>query len=320
MLDYVLLILGFGLVIKGADYFVEGASALSKKMNVSELVIGLTVVSFGTSAPELFVNVLASIQENSDIAVGNVLGSNIANILLILGTAAIVFPLSVTRGTIWKEIPLGLLAVVVVGILGNDRLLDNAGTSVLTRIDGLVLLCFFIIFVYYTFGIAKNVKGIDEHIPRKSYGYAKLALLMSGGLVCLVLGGRWIVNGAVTTAQTLGVSEAVIALTVVSVGTSLPELATSVVAARKGNSEIAVGNAVGSNIFNVFFVLAISSVIRPIPFQPARNLDVSAAVLASLLLFIWMFTGKRAVLDRWEGWVLVAIYAGYITLLVFLNI
>jgi cation:H+ antiporter len=143
---------------------------------------------------------------------------------------------------------------------------------------------------------------------------------LSGGLVFLILGGRWIVNGAITTAQVLGVSEAVIALTVVSVGTSLPELATSVAAARKGNSEIAVGNAVGSNIFNVFFVLAISSIIRPIPFHPIRNLDISIAILAGLLLFIWMFTGKRSVLDRWEGWVLVAIYAGYIALLTCLNV
>ncbi len=316
MLTTVLLIIGFALLVKGADFLVEGASSIGRKLNISDLVIGLTVVAFGTSAPELFVNVISSIRGETGIAIGNVVGSNIANILLILGISSIIFPLTVTRGTVWKEIPLSLLAALLLGILANDHLIDKMGFSQLTRIDGLVFLSFFIIFMYYSVSIAREIQGMSEHVPSKQYGLVKSSLLIAGGLLGLLVGGKWIVDGAVYLASAFGVSQSFIGLTIVAVGTSLPELATSAVAAYKGNVEIAVGNVVGSCIFNVFFVLGISSIIKPIPFDPKNDVDVGVMVLANILLFAYMFTGKRRRLDRWEGSVFAVLYLGYIAFLV----
>ena len=319
MLTYVLFVLGFVLLIKGADCLVDGASAIARRFNVSDLVIGLTVVAFGTSTPELFVNILASAQGNVDIAIGNILGSNIANVFLILGVAGLIYPLSVSRGTVWKEIPFGLLAAIVLGLMTNDRMIDGGGSSLLTRIDGLVLLTFFLIFLYYSFSIAKAIEGMDQHVPSKTDGLAKAFLLVIIGLAGLTLGGKWIVDGAVTLAKNFGMSESLVGLTIVAVGTSLPEMATSAVAAYKKNVEIAVGNVVGSNIFNIFFVLGISSTIKPLPFQTRNNLDIGVVILSSLLLFLFMFTGKRRSLDRWEGAVFLLLYAGYIAFLVIMR-
>ncbi|MBU1487517.1 calcium/sodium antiporter [bacterium] len=316
MLTYILLIIGFVLLIKGADFLVEGASSIAGRLKVSDLVIGLTVVAFGTSTPELFVNVVASARGNADIAIGNVLGSNIANIFLILGVSSIIFPLSVTKGTVWKEIPLSLLAAILLGILANDRLIDKSDFSALTRIDGLVFISFFIIFIYYSFGIAKRIEGMEEHLPVKQQGLVKSVLLVILGLIGLALGGKWIVDGAVHLALGLGASQSLIGLTIVAIGTSLPELATSVVAAFKKNAEIAVGNVVGSNIFNIFFVLGISSNIKPLPFQVKSNIDIAVVILANILLFVCMFTGRRRLLDRWEGIVFVALYASYVVFLI----
>lgn len=316
MLTTVLLIIGFALLVKGADLLVEGASSIGRKLNISDLVIGLTVVAFGTSAPELFVNVISSIRGETGIAIGNVVGSNIANILLILGISSIIFPLTVTRGTVWKEIPLSLLAAVLLGVLANDHLIDKIGFSELTRIDGLVFLSFFIIFMYYSVSIAREIQGMSEHVPSKQYGLVKSSLLIVGGLAGLLLGANWIVDGAVYVASAMGVSQSLVGLTIVAVGTSLPELATSAVAAYKGNVEIAVGNIVGSCIFNVFFVLGISSIIKPIPFDTRNDIDVGVMVLANILLLAYMFTGKRRRLDRWEGIVFSVLYLGYIAFLV----
>jgi len=316
MLHVILFIIGLPLLIKGADSLVEGASSVARRLRVSDLVIGLTVVAFGTSTPELFVNIVASLKGNSAIAIGNILGSNIANIFLILGVSAIIFPLSVGKGTVWKEIPLSLLAAVMVGILANDELIDRGLFSALTRIDGLVFLSFFIIFLYYSFSVARRVDGLEEHMPSKQYGAVKSLFLIVAGLIALSLGAKWIVEGAVRIATVLGVSQATIGLTIVAVGTSLPELATSAVAAMKKNPEIAVGNVVGSNIFNIFFVLGLSSIIKPIPFQPENNIDIGVVILASVLLFLTMFTGGRRVLDRWEGIVFVVLYAAYVVLLI----
>ena len=310
-LPYILFLIGFPLLIKGADLLVDGASSIARRAHVSDLVIGLTVVAFGTSSPELFVNIISSLKGNTDIAIANVLGSNIANILLILGIASFIYPLSVSQGTVYKEIPLALLAAVMAGILVNDQWIDGAASSILTRIDGLVLLAFFSIFLYYSFSIAKTIKGMEEHIPSKQYSLLKSVGLVLLGLVGLILGGKWIVDGAVHMALRLGLSQSLVGVTVVAIGTSLPELATSAVAAARKNVEIAVGNVVGSNIFNVFFVLGISSVIKPIPFNLRNNLDMGVGVLAGLLLFICMFTGQRRSLDRWEGCILVGLYLCY---------
>lgn len=316
MLTIVLVIIGFALLIKGAGFLVEGASSIGRRLKISDLVIGLTVVAFGTSAPELFVNVIASIKGQAGIAIGNIVGSNIANILLIVGISSIIFPLSVGKGTVWKEIPLSLLAALLLGVLANDHLIDKMGFSELTRIDGLVFLSFFIIFIYYSVSIAGDIQGMSEHVPSKEHGVARSVLLIVGGLLALLLGGKWIVDGAAYMASALGVRQSLVGLTIVAVGTSLPELATSAVAAHKRNVEIAVGNVVGSCIFNVFFVLGVSSVIRPIPFDTKNDIDLAVMVFANLLLFTYMFTGKRRLLDRWEGFVFVVLYAGYIAFLV----
>ena len=316
MLTYFLFLLGFLLLIKGADLLVDGASAIARRFNVSDLVIGLTVVAFGTSTPELFVNIVASARGNTEIAIGNVLGSNICNVFLILGISAIIYPLTVSKGTVWKEIPFSLLAAIVLGLMANDRVIDGGDSSLLSRIDGLVLLAFFTIFLYYSFSIAKAIDGMDEHVPVKSLGLAKSSLLVLVGLIGLTLGGKWIVDGAVAIANNLGMSESLVGLTVVAVGTSLPELATSAVAAYKKNVDIAVGNVVGSNIFNIFFVLGISSIIKPLPFQTKSNWDVAVVIAASLLLFLAMFTGKKHSLDRWEGIVFLFLYGGYIVFLI----
>lgn len=317
MLTIILLIVGFLLLIKGADFLVEGASSIGRRLRISDLVIGLTVVAFGTSSPELFVNLIASIKGQAGIAIGNIVGSNIANILLILGVSSIIFPLTVGKGTVWKEIPLSLLAALLLGVLANDQLIDKLGFSQLTRIDGLVFLSFFIIFMYYSISIAGEIQGMSEHVPSKEHGLTRSILSIAGGLVALLLGGKWIVDGAVYIASALGVRQSLVGLTIVAVGTSLPELATSAVAAHKRNVEIAVGNVVGSCIFNVFFVLGISSVIKPIPFDTKNDVDLAVMVLANLLLFAYMFTGKKRLLDRWEGSMFVVLYAGYIAFLVF---
>lgn len=313
---YLLLVLGFAVLIRGARFLVDGASSVARRLQISDLVIGLTVVAFGTSSPELFVNIVSSMRGNTDIAIGNVLGSNIANILLILGVSAIIFPLAVGKGTVWKEIPFSLLAALVLGVLANDQLIDPAEASMLSRIDGLVFIGFFIIFLYYSFSIATRIEGMSEHVPTRQYGLAMSVCCVLLGLLGLAVGARWIVNGAVHIAARLGASESLIGLTIVAVGTSLPELATSAVAAYKKNADIAVGNVVGSNIFNIFFVLGISSIIKPLPFRRAANLDVGAVVLVSLLLFIWMFTGKKRCMDRWEGVVSIILYATYVTVLI----
>jgi cation:H+ antiporter len=316
LLTYILFIVGFVFLIKGAGLLVDGASAIARRFNISDLVIGLTVVAFGTSTPELFVNVVASVKGNSDIAIGNVLGSNICNVFLILGVSAAIYPLSVSQGTVWKEIPFSLLAVIVLGLMANDRMIDGAGFSLLTRIDGLVLLAFFVIFLYYTFSIAKPIEGMEAHVPVKSPGFAKSFLLVAAGLIGLTLGGKWIVDGAVALAVRSGMSESLVGLTIVAVGTSLPELATSAMAAYKKNVEIAVGNVVGSNIFNIFFVLGISSTIKPLPFQAQNNWDIGVVILSGLLLFLFMFTGQKRSLDRWEAVVSLLLYGGYIAWLI----
>lgn len=315
-MTYTLFVIGFLMVIKGANFLVDGASGIARILKVSDLVIGLTVVAFGTSFPELSVNIFASIKGNTEIAISNILGSNIFNILLILGVSAIIYPLKVSKGTVWKEIPFTLLAAVLLGILANDKFIDGSGISALTRIDGLILLSFFIIFLNYVFGIAKLPEISEANQPAKEYSMAKSIFLAILGLFCLMIGARWTVNGAVKLALALGVSESLIGLTIVAAGTSLPELATSAVAAYKKNIDIAVGNIVGSNIFNIFFVLGISSVIRPLPFQAKSNVDISATIISSLLLFLCMFTGKKRFLDRWEGFVFVLLYGAYITFLI----
>jgi len=313
MTVYLLFLAGFYFLIKGADWLVDGASSIAKKFNVSNLAIGLTIVAFGTSAPELIVNIFSALRGSSDLAISNVVGSNISNILLILGIAAAIFPLSVKSSTVFKEIPLNMLAVILLWFLVNDRLVDHGATSALTRIDGVVLIAFFIIFLYYTFGLAK-LDGKSEDI--KEYKTWMSLLMIIGGIIGLALGGKWIVDGAVTIAQRFGLSEYLIGLTIVSVGTSLPELATSAVAAFRHRADIAIGNIIGSNIFNIFFVLGVTSLIKPLYFSEVLNADIYIMAVITSILFMFMFLGQKNVLQRWQGISMVGIYAIYIVYLI----
>lgn len=300
---------GLALLTRGSDWLVDGAASIARRLGVPAIVIGLTLVAFGTSAPEMVVNLTSAWRGNVDIAVGNVVGSNIANILLILGVTAIVRPLKVKHGTVWKEIPFALLAAALVWVMAHDRLIAGAGPDRLDRIDGLALLGFFAIFLYYIFGLTK-VEGTAPDIAARKPG--RSAALVLAGLGALVLGGRLTVEGAVTVAEALGASESLIGLTIVAVGTSLPELVTSIAAARKGQDDIAVGNVVGSNIFNVFWILGLTALVAPLPFSPVTALDALVAVAASVILFVATRVGVKSVIERWQGWVFVSGYAAFI--------
>lgn len=315
MITYILFILGFFLLIKGANLLVDGSASIANKLKISSIVIGLTIVAFGTSAPEFIVNLFASINGNTEIAIGNILGSNIANILLILGISAVIYPLATKENTVWKEIPLSLLAAIILGVIANDALIDGSTYSGITRIDGIVLLSFFIIFIYYTFGISK-ITGENADVNIKDLSYLKSSLFIIGGLTGLVVGGKWIVDGAVKIAELFNVSQSLIGLTIVAVGTSLPELATSAIAAYKKQSDIAIGNVVGSNIFNIFWILGFSALIRPLPFSRSSDIDIIMTILASAILFMIMFIGKKHTIEKWQGVLMMSIYIGYVAYLV----
>ncbi len=315
MITYILFIIGFFLLIKGADLLVDGSASIAKKMKVSSIVIGLTIVAFGTSAPEFIVNIFASVQGNSEIAIGNILGSNIANILLILGISAIIYPITAKKNTVLKEIPFSLLAAVVLGLMANDMIIDGSGFSGITRIDGFILVAFFIIFLYYTFGITKSDNDlVEEEI--KVFSYSKAIIFIILGLAGLVVGGKWIVDGAVKIAEYFNISQSLIGLTIVAIGTSLPELATSAVAAYKKQSDIAIGNVVGSNIFNIFWILGASAIIRPLPFSISSNGDIAMTLFASIVLFSVMFIGQKRVIEKWQGIFMIISYIGYVVFLV----
>jgi cation:H+ antiporter len=313
---YILFAIGFVILIKGADLLVVGASSIAGRFNISSLVIGLTVVAFGTSTPELFVNLIASFNGNTEIAIGNVLGSNIANVLLILGISALIYPLTVQSSTIWKEIPFSLLAAVVLGILANDIIIDGALRSEISRSDGMILIGFFSIFMVYVFEISFNNKHEIKDETIKIMGVFKSVLFILLGLAGLVFGGKWIVDGATVIAKNMGISESLVGLTVVAVGTSLPELATSAVAAYRRNVDIAIGNIVGSNIFNIFLVLGISAMIKPLPFRATSNSDIYMVILSSLLLFVFLTLSKKHILMRWQGLVFLLMYIAYTVMLV----
>jgi cation:H+ antiporter len=313
LLNSLLLATGLAVLIKGADWMVGGASALAKKYNVSDLVIGLTIVAFGTSAPELVVNVIASSQNLNDIVLGNVLGSNIANLFLILGITGIIYPLVVQSSTTWKEIPISLLAVVLLFLLANNFFLF--ANPLISRLDGLFLLLMFGLFMIYVHKLSKSDTAPKEVVVSEMPVF-KMYTFIVIGLAGLVIGGRLVVNNAIEIATILGLSEKIIGFTIVAIGTSLPELATSVVAALRKNTNIAVGNIIGSNIFNIFLVIAVSSVVSPVTFNPVFNTDMYLLAGGTLFFFVAMFTGGKKKLDRWEAVILLLVYLGYTTMLV----
>lgn len=317
LLLYILMIIGgFAGLIKGADYLIEGTSSIAARIGMSDLVIGLTIVAFGTSAPELLVSMIAALSGNADIAIGNVLGSNISNIMLILGTTALVAkkPLSIHKGTVWKELPFMLLSIVILGVFASDVLIDGGAEGIIRRSEGIALLGFFVIFMYYTFGLNGTHSQAEEdeagHIEKKPLGPSIILSIV--GLVLLVAGGKFAVDGASQFALWFGLSEALIAVTIVALGTSLPELVTSLVAAKKGRVDMAVGNVVGSNLFNVFLVIGTTATITPIAFSAQLQFDLAVAIFASLLIFVAMFYGKRFKLDTNKGLQLLFFYIAYI--------
>lgn len=315
LLLLLLFAVGLVLLVKGADFLVDGASSLAKRFRVPELAIGLTIVAFGTSAPELVVNVLASMEGKSDVVLGNIIGSNNFNLLFILGIAGLIYPLIVHRNTVSKEIPYSLVAAIILLLLANDAW-TGGSEGVISRVDGIILLVFFGAFLAY---IAISLKqdgpgGDGEDIQIMPVW--KTVVYIAGGLAGLVFGGKLVVDNAIAIAQTLGVSERMISLTIVSAGTSLPELATSAVAAYRKKSDLAVGNIVGSNIFNIFLILGVSAVVSPVAYSLVFNESLYLLMAGTVLTFLFMFVGKRKILDRWQSAILLAIFLGYMVYLV----
>ncbi|NJC27428.1 calcium/sodium antiporter [Neolewinella antarctica] len=307
-LSILLIVLGFGLLIKGADWMVTGASALAKKKNISDLAIGLTVVAFGTSAPELVVNAIASSEGYADITFGNVLGSNNFNLFAILGVVGLILPLKVQASTAWKEIPISFFALCVVFLLANEVVFQPS--NIVSQVEGLFLLLLFGAFLAYVFFQMKATPVATE-IAVESPANLKIGSLILFGLAGLILGGKLVVDNAVDIAAGLGVSEKIIGLTIIAAGTSLPELVTSVVAALRKNSDMAIGNIIGSNIFNLLLVLSVSSMIAPLDYNPTFNTDMYLLGGGTIFLFLAMFTGKKKTLDRWEAGVLLVVFVTY---------
>lgn len=316
-MDILLLIGGLVLILLGANGMTDGAASVAKRFHIPPIVIGLTIVAFGTSAPELAVSVSSALKGSADIAIGNVVGSNLFNTLMIVGCTALVAPIVITGNTLKKEIPLCILSSIVLLICANDVFLDHAGVNVLSTTDGLLLLCFFLIFLGYTFAIASHGSssaGQEEEI--KQLPIWKSILFIAGGLAGLIYGGQWFVEGASNIARSMGVSESIIGLTLVAGGTSLPELATSIVAALKKNPEIAIGNVIGSNLFNIFFVLGCSATITPLSLNGITNFDLLALVGSGILLWLFgLFFAKRTI-TRIEGSIMVLCYIAYTVLLI----
>ncbi|MBL6446233.1 calcium/sodium antiporter [Fulvivirga sp. 29W222] len=316
MLVYTLFVVGFIFLIKGADLLVEGASSIGKKFNVSSIVIGLTIVSFGTSLPELLVNLIASYKDTPDIGVGNVLGSNIANILLILGISALINPLPITKNTYFIEVPFSLTATLLVGFLANASLFGKSNDYVISQYDGVILLFFFVLFMGYVYIVSKQKKSEFSTEEFKEMAFGKSIGLIVIGIVGLYFGGRWVVDGAIELARGFGMSEAFIGLTIIAIGTSLPELVTSAVAAFKKDTDIAVGNVVGSNIFNLLWILGLSASIKPIPYDVISNSDVFMIIASSTALILAVVVGRRPIISRWEGFFFLVAYFWYITFLI----
>jgi cation:H+ antiporter len=316
MIEYILFVLGIILLLKGADYLVEGSSSLAKKFGISTLVIGLTIVAFGTSMPELIVNILAALRGSGSIAFGNIVGSNIANILLILGVTAIIVPLTVQKSTVWKEVPFSLLATIILVIFASTFITDNLVSNTLYRFEGIILLLFFSIFLYYVFELTKKHKKTEDKLEIPNLNTWKITLFIVGGLIALYFGGKWTVEGAIAIAKLFGMSEYFISLTVLAIGTSLPELITSIVAALKGDADLAVGNAIGSNIFNIFWVLGISAIITPLAIPTFAITDLLILIGVNAILLTFMLIGKKHKIERWQGILFVLAYMGYITYLI----
>ena len=299
--DIVLIIAGVAMVLYGADRLTEGASALARRMNVSEIIIGLTIVAAGTSAPELFVSLVSALKGTPDMAIGNVVGSNTMNAMLIVGCAAVVAPMSISRNTVRKDIPFAVAASVLLPLLAID--------SAIGRIDGIILLAGFAAFMYYTLSQAKAGETAPSDETKMQNPWLSVFFVVLG-LALLVIGSNIFVDSASRVAYALGLSEAVVGLTIVAGGTSLPELATSVVAARKGQSAIAIGNVIGSNVFNILMILGLTATISPMQIQGITHIDL--LMMLGSIVMVWLFSRTKYTVERWEGALLAVIYIAYV--------
>jgi cation:H+ antiporter len=320
IMSYIFLVLGFLILVKGADFFVDGSSGLAKHFKIPSIIIGLTIVAFGTSAPEAAVSITAALNGNGDITIGNIVGSNLINISLIIGVAAIIYPLKVQKATIIKEIPLALLGSIVLLILVLDIDLQNQTTNILTRADGLILIAFFIIFLYYIIEMALKNQAIGYPLDKmlKTINLKKSFFITILGLVGVIFGGWVVVIESQTIALSLGMSETLVGLTIVAIGTSLPELVTAITAALKKENEIALGNIVGSNIFNTLFILGVSATITPLVLETKIIFDIIIMIILTFVLLIFSTTHKRKV-NRFEGMLLAIVYLTYLAFIIIRN-
>jgi len=310
LVTYVTFFSGFAILIAGAQLLVNGATSIGVKINISQMVMGLTVVALGTSLPELIVNIFAGLRGNTDLAIGNILGSNITNTLLVVGAAALVVPIHFQNKTLHRDIPFSLFAPVLLFLLANDFIFGRQ--NIIGRFDGIILLIFLGFFLYFTFFKQGETSTTgQEEFKQYSWGLSLLFIVLGG--LGLYFGGKWIVGGAVKIATAIGISETAMGLTLVAGATSLPELATSIIAARKNNADMALGNAVGSNILNILMVLGITAIIKPIPYSPKLNFELGLVFASGLLLLIFGKMGKtKNMLNRFEGLLLVLIYVAFI--------
>ncbi len=318
-LEYILLVIGFVLLIKGADYFVEGASNIAVKLNVSPLLVGLTIVALGTSSPEATVAILAALEGSPGVVLGNVIGSNIVNITVVVGLTALIAPLTVQSETVRKEIPFAMLAAIVLMILMADVALQGAGANIINRGDGIIILLFFSVFLYYVFEMArKNRSSTVEKVDADTgESWLKNILFTIGGLIAIIIGGEMVVSSATEIALSLGMSEALVGLTIVAIGTSLPEIMTSVTAALKGKGDMAIGNVVGSNIFNIFFVTGTASTVAPIAAESKLFFD--GWVMVGLTVLLLIFSRTHFKIGRREGAVLLLAYITYLVYIIIRN-
>ena len=316
-MDILLLIIGLGLILAGANFLTDGSAALAQRFRVPEFIIGLTVVAVGTSTPELVVSVLSAIAGQSDVAIGNVVGSNIFNVFVILGVCALIRPVPLTAGNIRRDIPFGVLVSLLLLALAQDSLLCKGAADRIGRLDGAAMLALYILLMWYTIRKTKRPEATAPTEGSKAPMAAWLtAVMIVGGLAGLVFGGEMFLRSATSIARSLGVSESVIAITLVAGGTSLPELASSLVSLFKGKAEMALGNVIGSNIANILLILGVSATIHPLSMGGITVWDLLMVLLSSVVVFLAAFTFKRKAIDRWEGALFVAIYAVYIWYLI----
>lgn len=314
LVDILMTVAGLGVLILAADILVRGASALAAGLGISALTIGLTVVSVGTSMPELFVSVTAGLEDKADLAIANVLGSNIFNVLVVLGVAAVIRPLRVNSSTVVSEIPFSVSAAILLGFLANAALFSSKPELSISRLDGAILILFFVLFLLYVFSTSKSGSTETPDAPRRavSVSVAFVALGVAG----LYLGGQWAVDGAVGLAQRWEVDDALIGLTIIAIGTSLPELSASAVAAYRGETDIAVGNVVGSNIFNILWIVGLTSSITPLPFEVVSNIDITMVVASGMMILLAVATSRSATISRGFGIFFILLYLAYMSYLI----